>query len=125
MLFMLLLPVVAFSQDASQEVPNIESFNDALILIIPMIVPFLIALTKKWFYTKGDDGNLIAPAWLPKGLLPILAVGLGALIAWVGGLASATGLDPLQGALLGALAVFVREFFKPLTQAASNLLSGS
>jgi hypothetical protein len=72
-------------------------------VLIPLLVPMLLAGVK-WTLP------LIPRAVIPI-LAPIVGAGLEVLGWWVG---QAPTPSPLQGALLGALGVFVREVYDQL-----------
>lgn len=99
--------------------PPLTSIADALVYMIPLAVPILIALAKKTFYTQvtHSDGtiDILLPAWMPKWSLPIIAPLLGILIDWILVQAGASTGNPLLAAGLGALGVWLREVTKPIT----------
>jgi hypothetical protein len=116
-----LAPIIAAAQTVAQAAgvtPTITTWQDALIYALPLLVPILIALAKKWLYTTkvNLDGSTsyVAPVWLPKWSLPILAPLIGMAIVWLSSIGSTTP-NLLIAAAAGALGVFVREVTKPLT----------
>ena len=70
-----------------------------LLTLIPLVVPLIVAAA------KAGIGKL--PTWT----LPIIATGFGALLNWILGLAHQPNTTVLNGALLGAAGVGVREVF--------------
>lgn len=80
-------------------VPAAGSSFGLLLTLIPLVVPLVVATAK----------TLIGK--LPTWSLPILATGLGALLNWVLGLAHQPNTTLLNGALLGAAGVGVRELY--------------
>lgn len=109
----------AVTTEQSAETPVIQSWQDLVIYLIPIIVPLLLALAKSLLYTqvKLADGMMAlqAPQWLPTWILPLLAPFVGMLVDYLMSLAGVPGTNTMQAALLGALGVFTRELFKPLT----------
>ena len=83
-------PVVVLAPPAMQ-------LQNLLLLIIPILVPLLIAV-----------GKWAIPS-IPSWALPIVAPALGALADWLLALAAGTAVNPLVGALLGSAGVGVRE----------------
>ncbi len=71
--------------------------SDLLLTLIPLAVPMLVALAK--------SGISKLPTWS----LPILAAGLGELLNFLLGLAGQPNTTVLNGVLLGAAGVGVRE----------------
>ncbi len=120
---LVLLPVIAFAQDVGPPV-EIRSWQDAVRLLLIGIVPFVIWLTKRWFYMEvtGPDGKkeLVAPRWFPKGIIPFLAPVIGLLIDWLVTSTSGVDADPLRAASMGALGTWLREFTKPMTRRISR-----
>lgn len=79
--------------------PGTGSLQNLLMLLIPVLVPLVIAIGK-FFVPK-------VPGWI----LPIVAPALGALIDYINTLVSGTNASPLIGALLGSAGVGVREIY--------------
>jgi hypothetical protein len=99
---------LAIAQTNVVELPTVTkpSANSLLLVLIPALVPFGIALAK-W-----------ALPLLPTALLPILASGLGVLLDYIGSISVVGGeTNVLRGALLGAAGVGTREIFDQVKQA--------
>lgn len=79
--------------------PGTGSLQNLLMLLIPVLVPLVIAIGK-FFVPK-------VPGWI----LPIVAPALGVLIDYINTLVSGTNASPLIGALLGSAGVGVREIY--------------
>lgn len=84
--------------DGSNPVVAAPDSRDAwLVVLIPAVVPLLVAAAKK----------LIVK--LPTWVMPILAAALGEAINWVSGLLGGPSVGAVAGVLLGAAGVGVRE----------------
>jgi hypothetical protein len=78
---------------------------DYVTLILPAVVPLLIALTK-WAVPR-----------IPRAAIPVLAPILGAGLEVLGYYAGVTSGNPVAGAVMGALGVWLREVVDQLKQA--------
>lgn len=93
------IPVMAAEGD-----PTPSPGLSLLLIIIPLVVPIVVAV-----------GKFLLPA-VPKWILPILAPALGALIDWLNSLVTGTPPNPVTGALLGSAGVGVRELLDQVKQ---------
>lgn len=107
----LALFAVTFSALAQDPVtPTVPKPVQALLLIIiPLLVPILVAL-----------GKSVLPK-VPTWLLPILAPALGALIDYLGTLATGGTPSPITAALYGSAGVGIREL---MDQAKQRIVDG-
>lgn len=112
----LVLPALALAQQAGV-IPTILTWQDAVVYLLPIIVPILVAAAKKVIYTTSTlaDGTVVhePPVWLPKWTIPLSTPLIGILLTWLSTLGSTTP-DFLMAGVFGALGVFVREVTKPL-----------
>lgn len=95
---------VALAQIPVPEPPAATPPGALLLTIIPLLVPILVAV-----------GKSILPK-VPTWLLPILAPALGALIDYIGSLATHGGASPLAAALAGSAGVGIRELTDQIKQ---------
>lgn len=97
----LLLPLFAIAAEATIAVPPPppadSHLSSLLMLLIPVLVPLIVAL-----------GKFIVPK-VPTWMLPIIAPALGALLDFLTSLATGSTANPMIGALLGSAGVGVRE----------------
>lgn len=98
-----LFATTAFAADAPAPNP-VPAPTGLLLVIIPLLVPALIAALK--FVTD------IVPSWV----LPILAPALGALADFLSSLMTGDAANPVMGAVLGGTGVAVREIVDQLKQ---------
>jgi len=99
-----MLSLMLFAQEAITMPDSQASVAQAITVLIPIIVPFVV-----W-------GARLAIPKIPRAVLPALAVGAGvgveALVSWISG----GQWSPMTGAILGALGVFAREFATTIKQ---------
>lgn len=101
---------IALAQDTVTEPTPGETGARALILtLIPLVVPILVAI--------GKSALPKVPTWL----LPILAPALGALIDYLGSLATGAGASPILALTLGSAGVGLREI---MDQAKQRIVNG-
>jgi len=95
---MLAALIISWAAEAGAVAPASPAFNlNALLLLIPVLVPLLVAIGK-WAVPR-------MPAWI----LPIVAPALGALIDFLSAWATGAAANPVVGALLGSAGVGIRE----------------
>lgn len=76
---------------------------DAINALVPILVPFVVYGARLLF------------SFIPKQLLPIVAVGAGIGLTYLEAFISGGEWSVIVGAALGALGVFVREVYKQIT----------
>lgn len=96
--------VIAQTNVVTAPVVQAASGTALLLTLIPLMVPGAVAAIK-FFLPK-----------VPTFLLPILAPAIGALIDWIGSLASGGPAHPIGAALLGSAGVGLREIYSQVTQ---------
>lgn len=94
---------VAFGQDTTPPVPTPPA-STLLLTIIPLLVPIVVAI-----------GKSLLPK-VPTWVLPILAPALGALIDYLGSLATGAAASPVIAAALGSAGVGLREIVDQIKQ---------
>lgn len=82
-----------------------------VVSVTPIIVPLIIGAIKRPLV-------LLAGTWV-KMLFPVFAVGLGVLADWLNLLITGQQLGPLGGAVLGLVAIALRDVVKELRELAS------
>lgn len=90
----------------------VSTLSSYLVLLIPIVVPLLIAALKN-FIPK-----------LPVWTLPIIAPALGALIDWIMQLSGMNTSGAITGALLGSAGVGIRELQNQVAQRIANPPAG-
>lgn len=112
---MLVLSVMGFSVLAQTNNPPVPGINvpgaqnvGLLLVIIPVAVPFIVALGK-FFIPK-----------LPSWSLPILAPALGALIDYITAKTTGGTFSPVTSALLGSAGVGIREILDQIKKATAT-----
>jgi len=106
-LLLVLTPVLAFAADqvAAVSPPDwgalaIGLINTAVVVVVPIV-------------TYGV--RLILPR-IPRFLVPLVAIGLGPVIAWVAALAAGGNVNAITGCLLGAAGVVLREIYSTVKE---------
>jgi hypothetical protein len=117
-IFLTLVPFALLSQTnlvpippvapAVAPVPGIATLSNLFLLLIPIVTPLLIAL-----------GKYVVPL-APRWILPIVAPALGALLDYLGTLATGQAANPLLGLLLGSAGVGFREVVDQITTRAKE-----
>lgn len=96
--------LMLFLQEAAP-MPDLEMAGaQAVQVVIPVVVPFIVWGTRK-----------LIPK-IPRAALPMLAVGLGMGLDWFLAFVSAGQWSPLMGAALGAAGVCAREFVNTIRE---------
>ena len=101
---LVVLPVIAQTNEPVTPLPSGPFDLSLLLSLIPLLVPIVVAVLKK-----------LLP-FVPGWALPILAPALGALIDWIGALATGHAANPIVAALLGSAGVGVREIYDQVKQ---------
>lgn len=105
-LFAVTLSALAQSTNSSPVTPSASTspVSTLLLTIIPLLVPIVVAI--------GKSALPKVPTWL----LPILAPALGALIDYLGSLATGGSANPIAAAILGSAGVGLREIVDQVKQ---------
>jgi hypothetical protein len=102
-------PVAALAQAATPAAIPVPTVDVGQIIIgivaaiTPVVITFATYAARKWLP--------ILFGAVPRIALPFIATALGAALNWLTGVAAGSGIPVWEGALLGLLAVAVREIY--------------